>query len=163
MLIHKGFTLIEVAVTLVIFSIIIMMASPYMSDMLQNSKIRSASEQLKGGLQIARSEAIRRNTTMVFTLNSTAWSVDVPNGTAPTKQGVLGGMGAITITPSANTVSFNSVGATTNTTIDLTGTAACKKDGGDISCLRVEVLAGGAIQTCDTNITTTGADHACSL
>ncbi|MEE8428747.1 MAG: GspH/FimT family pseudopilin [Gammaproteobacteria bacterium] len=58
----KGFTLIELMVTLGIASIVLGMAAPAMRDMVQNSRITSQANELLASLGMARSEAVKRGT-----------------------------------------------------------------------------------------------------
>jgi type IV fimbrial biogenesis protein FimT len=158
----KGFTLIELAMTLVILSLVLGIGIPPMMDMMQNSRIRSTATQLVSALQMGKSVAIRNNATAIVTANAdNSWTVEVPQGIVVNK-GSIGVTSGITLTPSPSAVPFNSIGTTTNSVIiNVTGTSACKHNGGDITCLRVEVLSGGAIHACDPSIT--GGDNACSL
>jgi prepilin-type N-terminal cleavage/methylation domain-containing protein len=162
MLMDKGFTLIELAVTLVVLSLILGIGAPPMMDMMQNARIRSTSTQLVSALQMGKSIAIRNNTTAVVTLNADkSWTVEAPQGTVVNK-GTISAVSGITPVPAANVVSFNSLGSiTNNVSISITGPSACRENGGDITCLRVEVLAGGAIHACDPS--NPEGDNACSL
>ena len=158
----RGFTLIETVVTLGILSLILGIGVSPMMDMLQNARIRSTATQLVSTLQMGKSVAIRNNTTSVVTLNADkSWTVEAPQGTV-LNQGAISAVSDITPAPAANVVAFNSLGSiANNVSINITGPSACKQNGGEITCLRVEVLAGGAIHTCDPS--STGGDNACSL
>lgn len=91
-----GFTLIEMAITLVIFGFLIMAAMPAMQEWFANARIRGASESIQNGIQTARAEAIRRNRPITFWLidnddintflascsassSGTAWIVSINN------------------------------------------------------------------------------------
>lgn len=67
---HRGMTLIEMAIGLVIVGLLLVMALPGFGSWLQNSQIRNAAESLQNGLQLARAEAVRRNTRVQFVLGS---------------------------------------------------------------------------------------------
>ena len=67
-----GVTLIELAVVLAIVAILLSQAGSYFSAWTQNAQIRTATESIQNGLQLARSEAIRRNRSVMFWLTSTA-------------------------------------------------------------------------------------------
>lgn len=56
-----GFTLIELMVVVAVVAILAVVAAPSMSALMNASKLNSASGELTAALQIARSEAIRRN------------------------------------------------------------------------------------------------------
>lgn len=66
----RGFTLIELMVTITIFAILLMLGIPSFSGLLQNHKLTSAARSYTAGLQIARTEAIRLNTPVEFVLSS---------------------------------------------------------------------------------------------
>lgn len=57
----RGFTLVELMVTVAVLGIIAVVAVPAMTDMINNSRVRGASEEVTGALQLARSEALKRN------------------------------------------------------------------------------------------------------
>jgi len=69
---QRGVTLIELAVVLAIVAILLSQASSYFGAWTQNAQIRTATESIQNGLQLARSEAIRRNRSVMFWLTSTA-------------------------------------------------------------------------------------------
>jgi prepilin-type N-terminal cleavage/methylation domain-containing protein len=157
-----GFTLIELVVTVGVLSLILGIGVTPMMDMWQNAKIRSTATQVVSALQMGRSLAIRNNMTSVVRLNADkSWTVEAPQGTV-LNQGSISAVSGITPSPVVNEVAFNSLGTiANNVSINITGPSVCKQHGGEIICLRVEVLAGGAIHTCDPS--SSGGDNACSL
>jgi len=71
----RGFTLIEMLVTLAIFAVLLMIAIPSMRPFLQSQSVKNASMDINSTVALARSEAIKRNTTVDVTANSaTDWS-----------------------------------------------------------------------------------------
>lgn len=58
---QPGFTLLELMVTLAVLGIIAAIAFPSMSTLINNNRLAAATSELAAGLQLARSEAIRRN------------------------------------------------------------------------------------------------------
>lgn len=56
-----GFTLVELMVTLAVIGILALAAAPAMTSMINNSQVNSQASELTAALQLARSEAIRRN------------------------------------------------------------------------------------------------------
>lgn len=57
-----GFGLIELMVGITILAVLTMLAAPWFGDWTRNTRLRSAAESLRSDLQMARAEAIRRNT-----------------------------------------------------------------------------------------------------
>jgi type IV fimbrial biogenesis protein FimT len=64
----RGFSLIELMITLTVLGMVLMIALPNMGEWLQNTQIRTAAEGMQAGLQLARAEALKRNTTVRFQL-----------------------------------------------------------------------------------------------
>lgn len=75
-----GFTLIETMVAIAILAIVISIAAPSFTRMLQSNRAAVLSNELLGTLQIARSEALKRRTNVVL-CRSTAGSNTCVNGT----------------------------------------------------------------------------------
>jgi type IV fimbrial biogenesis protein FimT len=74
----RGFTLVEIFITLAIVALVMMLVGPSMGTWIQNTRLRSAAEAIARGLQTARVEAMKRNTTVAFNLtdtNSSAFTV----------------------------------------------------------------------------------------
>ena len=69
---QRGFSIIELAVTLVVLGILITSALPNISSWLRNTKLRTQTESLLAGLQQARNEAVRNNRAVTF------WMVNLP-------------------------------------------------------------------------------------
>lgn len=68
---QKGFSIIELAVVLVVIGMMLVGAMPVMSEWLRNAKLRNQAEAVQAGLQQARNEAVRRNQAITFYLVST--------------------------------------------------------------------------------------------
>jgi len=61
-----GFNLVEISIALGVLAILIALAVPTFGDWLQNQQTRAATEATLNGLQIARAEAVRRNSPVRF-------------------------------------------------------------------------------------------------
>ena len=67
---HPGFTLIEMMIGLAVMGILLAIALPAFDQFLQNTKIRNAAELTMTGLNLARAEAMRRNSSVRFQMVS---------------------------------------------------------------------------------------------
>ena len=67
---QRGFSMVEIGVTLAIFAVLLASALPSMSEWIRNTKVRNATEAIHAGLQRARAEALRRNVNVTFWLVS---------------------------------------------------------------------------------------------
>lgn len=78
----SGFTLVELMVVVAVLAALMSVGAPSFMEWIQNSRIRTAAESLQNGLQIARAEAVRRNTNVEFVLQGTsgAWTVRLQQG-----------------------------------------------------------------------------------
>lgn len=73
---NGGFSVIELMVTLVIVVVFALLAVPSFSSMLDRSRLRSATEQLRVDLTLARTEALRRDDGVVVSFvrnDATSW------------------------------------------------------------------------------------------
>jgi type IV fimbrial biogenesis protein FimT len=68
----RGFTLIEIAVALIIVALAVLAVAPSIGAWLRNSEVRNAADALVSGLERARNEAVRRNEDVTLWLVSTS-------------------------------------------------------------------------------------------
>ena len=179
---HTGFSLVEMLIALVVLAILITTGGPSFSAWLNNNQIRASAEAMRTGLQLARAEAVRRNTTVLFSLTSTSdntcalstsggsWVVSLVNpagycantpGTDPAQIIQVRPStetSRAVITADVNQISFNGFGRANAALSLCVGIAA---DGG--SCiaaepehrLRVQVSASGQIKMCNASLDST--------
>jgi type IV fimbrial biogenesis protein FimT len=93
---ETGFSLIELMVGITIVGILFIMGVPSFKSWIQNAQIHTATEAIQNGLELARAEAVRRNTLVRFQLTSTVdnscvlttassnWVVSLDDPTTPT-------------------------------------------------------------------------------
>lgn len=167
----RGFTLTELMVAMVIAGFLTAAGVPSFMTWIQNRQLSAAAGSLSAGLQLARAEAVRRNTAVQFTLTGTNnvpsdWTVgcvtpvgdldldgkpDCP-ATIEKGTGTEGTPNAVVNADVAN-VAFNGLGRLppgNNMTINVTNTkgGACAP-AGPMRCLNITVASGGEIRMCD--------------
>lgn len=65
-----GFTIIEIMVTILIFSILMTLGIPAFRAWISNVKVRSVADALQNGVRIAQTESLRRSRQVVFSLTN---------------------------------------------------------------------------------------------
>jgi len=82
----RGFTMIELLIGIVVLAILLGLGAPAFMTWMQNTQIRNAADAALNGLQLARSEAIRRNKPVQFALSTgSGWNVTIVNPSADDK------------------------------------------------------------------------------
>jgi type IV fimbrial biogenesis protein FimT len=158
---HDGFTLIELLVAITIFSITMTFGVSSYRAWVLSSQIRNAAESISNGIQLARGEAVKRNTNVAFTLGTaSSWQVSVPSiagasGVIETRSSNEGSKNVtVTVSPAgATTITFNSLGTVTANSpassplsqIDLDSSVASS----GARKLRVAIGVGGNPRVCD--------------
>lgn len=69
---QRGFSLVELLVTISVLAFLMLAAMPSLSQWTRNTQIRTVAESLANGISKARTEALRRNTPTRFALVSNA-------------------------------------------------------------------------------------------
>lgn len=138
----RGFTLIELLIGISIIGVLLALGAPHMSAYLQNSKIGAASANVAAGLQMARTEAIRRNAPVEFVLtNASLASSSV----------------AVTATPDANGSSWI-VRAASGATFDyVEGRSATEGAGTGAAAVQLAASGAGSVQFTAFGATAGGA------
>jgi type IV fimbrial biogenesis protein FimT len=169
---QRGFTIIELVVTVALVAILLRLAVPSFTTWVRNAQMRSVAEAVQNGIRNAQTEAVRRNRQVVFALTNDEPAVDataVDNGrnwfirTVPATAGeapefVEGGSfgetsRGVAIAGVAE-ICFNSQGRlVANTTgglaCDAAATAYNVTQVGAERRLRVTVASGGQLRMCD--------------
>jgi len=89
---QHGVSMLELMIAVAIGSILLMIGVPSFQSWIQNTQIRTAAESVLDGLQLARTEAVRRNVNVRFNLTDPAgmvtWTVGCENVTANCPAGI---------------------------------------------------------------------------
>jgi type IV fimbrial biogenesis protein FimT len=177
----RGFTLIELMVTVTLLAILLGLAMPSFMTWVKNGTVRATAEALQNGLRLAQTEALRRSRQTVFSLTDSATPSATPTAVADGKfwtvntiaiqnegtdaaqfveAGVLGNArNDVQITGVAS-VCFSSLGRMIAVAVPGPGTACLNgpasfgvsMPGADRN-LRVTVAVGGQVRMCDPNKT----------
>lgn len=185
MLIHRakqhGMTLIEIMIAIVIAGILMMMGAPSFNQMIQNARTRTAAEAIQNGFQLARVEAVKRNSTAYVELcglPDSSWQVVATLAGAPAVQSVVcpgtapnigeervqersgqeGSRGVtVTVTPAGATrLTFNGIGrVTSNSDASAAITQVDVANPNGNRPLRITVSAAGSVRMCDPALAST--------
>jgi type IV fimbrial biogenesis protein FimT len=175
----RGFTMIELMVGIAVVAILFTLGLPSMGALLQNNKLGSSAKSYMQGIQLARTEAIRRNTTTEFVLTATPIGPGIATALAPVVAGPhwvaraasgaswdlieaksaadgSGQVGAnsVQVNASAGSIAFNGFGVPITAapfSIAVTNPAggACAAAGGTMRCQQIRVRPGGQVFLCD--------------
>lgn len=160
-----GFTLIELMVVVAVIAVGAALAGPSMRQEIANYGVRSASESMVNGLNLARAEAVRRNSAVTFTLGSSGsgWTVAQASPTT-TIQSRSGGDGAGIAAASSTTsltVRFLSTGLVDTSATRLEQITVSSSVTGTQS-RQIHILGGGMIRMCDPAATAANDPRRCS-
>jgi type IV fimbrial biogenesis protein FimT len=173
----RGFTLIELMVGLAIISMMLLYLVPSMGAWIQSTRIRNAAESIENALQLARAEAVSRNTqiqlvfpSLVSSGTAVDWVVSCVNasatcpGTGQTTTYIQkmsakeGSTGAQLVTSSGQTsivfsglgrASSVAAGSTLTLTITNPNGGTCAQSGGTMRCLNIVLTPSGQVRMCD--------------
>lgn len=172
---NKGFSLLELIVSISIFATLAALSVPSFSLWITNSKVRTVAEALQNGINLAKAQAVQLNRSVQFSLtndspDATLAAAAIANGknwmivsqpliTGETATFVQGGQfgdlaANVTITGPA-TLTFTPFGRVSPTaTFDVSAS-------GTNRALRVIVAAGGDVRLCDPAKLITASPDGC--
>jgi type IV fimbrial biogenesis protein FimT len=162
----RGFSLVEVIVVLAVFALLMSFGMPMYSQFMANSQIRASAETTAQAIQLARAEAMRRNTRVEVELGTgTGWTIrDVPSNetisTRSANEGTHANNVSRVITPTgATTITFNGFGMVTKNDDGSNPLTAIKFDSATLAAadsrdLCVAISTMGGVRLCDPNVGT---------
>ncbi len=158
-----GMSLIEMVIAMAIVSVLFAMGAPSFFTWVAGLQLRAAAEGIMSGLQLARTEAAKRNQQVDFTIVSTSgagWSVTLTaDGTViQTRSSAESNPSVrVTATPAVGVITFNNLGqrvvpaavvGTVTLAMDNAHAGDCQP-AGSIRCMNIQIPVGGQIKMCD--------------
>lgn len=183
---QKGFTLVELMITLVVMGVLATSVLGMATSFITNAKLRSSADEFRTGLMTAKVEAIKRNASIIFNSDSTGgWGIDVPS--TFTESGTLEHLQSKAAASSSLSVVAKDSNGAALTKFRFTGSGrpssdastevpsppsypvtyyfsvankVCGSESG-ITCLNVTITSGGQIKVCNPETASTSV-YGCS-
>jgi type IV fimbrial biogenesis protein FimT len=160
----RGLTLVELMITVAILSVALSLAAPSVSQQVANHRLQRASDGIVTGLSYARSEAVRRNANVAFTLSpdGTGWTVALVSPLTTLQQRANGEAAGISATPGSGSrvVVFTPTGFVSSTGSYLNqvnlSSAVARTD-----ARQIDIFGSGLIRVCDPNLHSVGDPRSC--
>lgn len=185
----RGFSLIELMIAIALLGVLLALGIPAFRAWVHNAQIRTGAEGVISGLQIARNEAVRRNTNVEFKLqddpaplpaNFLGWVVTASDGTViQQRSGNEGSKSAIATALPAGVnpilVTFNGLGRLWpdgagnpqnqdgSVVLQFIDVASQTLSDADSRKLRIEIDTSGLIRMCDPQVVDVNDTRICRL
>lgn len=160
---QAGVTLVELMVVLAVLAIGATLAAPSFSRMIANYKVRSAADSILNGLNYARTEALRRNSAVIFALTAggSGWMVSQvsPSTTLQSRSDNESPNTTVASSTAATSVTFLPNGMLQAGSQMSQVSVSSHVQGTDTR--RINVFGGGLIRMCDPAITTPDDPRRC--
>lgn len=159
----RGVTLIELLVVLTVLAVGATLAAPSFEQMIANYRVRAAADSILNGLNLARTEALRRNAAVAFALTpgGSGWSVRQVSPAKVLQSRSDNDSPGTSVQPSgtATSVTFLPNGLLQPGTQMTQVTVSSLVHATDTR--RINVFGGGLIRMCDPAITTADDPRRC--
>lgn len=160
----SGFTLIELMVVVAIMAIAASLAGPGFRQALANYRVRSAAESMMTGLNLARAEAVKRNSPVTFTLNAvgSGWTI-AQVAPATVIQGRSDGdsPGVTTASSTSSRIAtFLPTGQVDTTAVRLSQLTV-SSTAPNSETRRIDIFGGGLTRMCDPSVATSNDPKRC--
>lgn len=156
---QRGISLIEVMITIVLAALLLVLGVPTMADMLAGIRVRGVGEDVLSGIQLARTEALKRGESVRFNLDEETgggWSVVlVSTDEVLSSRNAAEGASVNVVGDLESFAVFNSFGLRAQPAGGDLTFSITKPDSGDcqpfgpIRCMAVMVRPGGQVRMCD--------------
>jgi len=184
-----GFSLLELLISIAIFTLLFVMGAPSFSQWIQNTQNRTAAESILNGLQLARTEAVRHNAPVRFDLTdgigNVTWQVtcvtvtdncpggnlyqrSASDGSINARAGIATATGALGTALSAGTglpdgVTFDGLGrvVTANIGADIARVDITNAARTDARRMTILIGAGGQVRMCDPMLYIASSPQGC--
>jgi type IV fimbrial biogenesis protein FimT len=162
---QAGFSLVEMMIAVAVIGILAAVSIPSYRTWIENTKVRTATESILNGIQLARSEALARNTPVRFTLGAnSAWAVncvtaakcaDKPAGLLGSRSNQEGDTSTVAVNSGGNSiVVFDNLGIKSTSVASQISQVDVSLADADRD-LRITIGGGGNVRMCDPNATST--------
>lgn len=140
---QRGFTFLELMITLVVAAILIFATVPSFVRMITRIRVEGTGNELSADLQYARTEAVRRRATVTLLTHATGYAITTPASGSGTVQlkGVQFASG-VRVVEEAVGVTYDAMRAMAN------GGTLTISDATDAAQLRVNVNVMGRVEMC---------------
>jgi type IV fimbrial biogenesis protein FimT len=159
---QRGFTIIELLVTVTLVAIGASLAVPGAASMIANRRVQGAAQSILDGLQQGRSEAVRRNVPVRFTLSpTTGWVLANDSSATVIQSYATPDWSTLTVagTPSEVLV-FLPNGLIKNSGTPMTQVTVSTSVA-DTRTRQINIFGGGLIRMCDPGVTTAADPRKC--
>lgn len=171
MITMRGFSLVELVVTMAVLVTVSLLAIPSFQTSIGNAQVRTVAESLHHGLQQARMEAIKRNTRIQFSFSdNSAWQLGCVNVSTDCpaiitqKSAAEGAGGSLSVSTASHQTVFNALGGRDAGAVPVLSSITLSNptvSDNERKTLRIVLAAGGFSRICDPAVSTAGDPRAC--